>query len=336
MASEFLELSPQDPDPPIACDRGVSLVPRPDLQLQAPDRCLLALDDGSLTARCSYWWRETVTLPGERVGIIGHYATANADSGAAVLSRACAALAAGGCTTAVGPMDGNTWRRYRFIIERGPEPPFFLEPDNPDDWPAHWTAAGFSPLATYTSAVNDDLAVEDPRTATALKRLAGDGISIRAFDPAQSDTELHRIFTLSLAGFRRNFLYTPISEPEFLAQNRAVLPFARPELILLAERDGTLVGFMFALPDVLQARRGGSVDTVILKTIAVDPALSGMGLGGVLMDLVQRTARQMGFRRAIHALIHETNVSRRISDRYARTIRRYVLFSRPLRGARRA
>jgi GNAT superfamily N-acetyltransferase len=85
---------------------------------------------------------------------------------------------------------------------------------------------------------------------------------------------------------------------------------------------------MFALPDVLQARRSGAVDTVILKTIAVDPAVAGMGLGGVLMDLVQRTARRLGFTRAIHALMHEGNVSRRISHRYARQIRRYALFER--------
>ena len=87
---------------------------------------------------------------------------------------------------------------------------------------------------------------------------------------------------------------------------------------------------MFALPDLLQARRGGAIDTVILKTVAVDPAMGGMGLGGVLMDLVQRHARGMGFRRAIHALIFETNVSRKISDRSARTFRRYALFSKQL------
>jgi L-amino acid N-acyltransferase YncA len=69
---------------------------------------------------------------------------------------------------------------------------------------------------------------------------------------------------------------------------------------------------------------------VILKTVAVDPVLGGMGLGGVLMDQVHRTAHGLGFRRAIHALIHETNVSRRLSDRTARTIRRYSLFSRRL------
>jgi L-amino acid N-acyltransferase YncA len=87
---------------------------------------------------------------------------------------------------------------------------------------------------------------------------------------------------------------------------------------------------MFAFPDLLQARRSVPIDTVILKTVAVDPAMSGMGLGGALTDLVQRSARDLGFRRAIHALIHETNVSRTISGRSARTFRRYALFSRPL------
>jgi GNAT superfamily N-acetyltransferase len=230
-------------------------------------------------------------------------------------------------------MDGNTWRRYRFIVDRGTEPSFLLEPDNPDDWPRHWSLAGFSQGATYSSALNDDLSVEDPRTATSLTRLRAEGISIRTLDPILIESELRRIFALTTVAFRRNLLYTPIPDAEFLAQYRALLPYLRPELILLAERGDALVGFMFAIPDLLQVQRGVALDTVILKTIAVDPSVSGMGLGGVLMDLVQRAARQMGFRRAIHALFHEMNESRRISARYARTIRRYALFARPLQGS---
>src|SRR5207237_5153884 len=129
---------------------------------------------------------------------------------------------------AVVPMDGNTWRRYRFVVERGSEPPFFLEPDNPDDWPSHWTSAGFTPLATYSSALNDDLAREDPRTAAALPRLREAGIAIRPFDPNRADADLRRLYTLSLASFSGNFLYTPMAEAEFLAQNRALLPIVQP------------------------------------------------------------------------------------------------------------
>jgi GNAT superfamily N-acetyltransferase len=137
------------------------------------------------------------------------------------------------------------------------------------------------------------------------------------------------MFELSRKAFRSNFLYTPVSQAEFLAQQTTLLPFVMPELVLMAEQDGRLIGFMFAVPDALEARRGGD-GTVIMKTLAVDPASTGMGLGGALFDLAQRAARDLGFRRAIHALFHDSNVSGRISGRYARTIRRYALFSRKL------
>jgi GNAT superfamily N-acetyltransferase len=327
---EIIELSHSDPEPPVATDGGVALLPAADRALHAADRHLLLIDGRTVVARCSCWWTDAPALPGQRLGAIGHYAAADAGTGAEILARACSVLASAGCTVAVGPMDGNTWRRYRFVIERGAEPPFALEPDNPDDWPGHWTGAGFSILATYASALNDDLSAEDPRTENGRQRIGTAGISIRPFDPGRADADLRRIFHLSLAAFSGNFLYTPISEAEFMAQQRAALAFVRPELVLLAERAGELAGFMFAIPDVLQLTRTGAVDTVILKTMAVDPALSGMGLGGVLMDDVQRAARTLGFRRAIHALMHDSNRSKQISARYARTIRRYALYSKAL------
>lgn len=328
-----LEISADDPDPAVGAGRGINLVPSGERAAHAPDRHVIVLDGSEVVARCSCWWTDAPQLLGDRFGIIGHYAAADRASGAAALERACEILADAGCTLAAGPMDGTTWRRYRFIVERGEAPPFFLEPDNPDDWPGHWTQSGFSPLATYTSAAVDDLAVEDARTDQAREHLESEAITVRTFDPARPDDELRRIFGLSLIAFSRNFLFTPISEAEFMTQNRAVLPFARPELILLAERGDELLGFMFAVPDMLQGRRGEAIDTVVLKTMAVHPSARGLGLGGLLMDDVQRAARRAGFSRAIHALMHEQSASLSLSARYAHTIRRYALFSRPLAGS---
>lgn len=335
---EIVELSPDEDNVPVRCDRGVPLISRADRLRHAPDRSILAVRHGSLVARCSCWWRGTASLDGARTGVIGHYEASDGDSGIAVLSRACEVLTAAGCTAAVGPMDGTTWRPYRFIVDRGDEPPFFLEPQNLSDWPRQWASAGFVPLASYTSAVTHDLNAEDLRSSAASRRLAAAGITIRAFDTAQPDAELRRIFRLSTRSFRRNFLYSPIAESEFLEQYRALLPFARPDLILVAEQEGrlegklegNLVGVVVAVPDALQAKRGLAVDTVIVKTVGVDPAVSSMGLGGLLVELVQRGASQLGFRRAIHALMHETNRSRRISDRHATTFRRYALLSKAL------
>ena len=330
MSVEVISLSPGEPYPPVGLYRGITLTPAAERAAHASDRTLLAIEDGSLVARCSCWWKSTPTLEGRRVGVIGHYAASDAGTARALLDRACETLADQGVDLAVGPMDGTTWRRYRLVVERGDEPPFFLEPDNPDEWPSHWADVGFARLATYASALNDDLNATDPRTAGALDRLRELGITIRPLDVSRAQEELQRIFTLSLSAFRRNFLYTPIGEGEFLAQYRAVMPYVNPALVLVAEKNDALAGFMFALPDLLERQRTGSAQTVILKTIAVDPAFTGIGLGGVLMDLVQRTAREIGFRRAIHALIHDDNVSGRLSARTARTFRRYALFARRL------
>jgi predicted N-acetyltransferase YhbS len=327
---KVMVMTPGEGDVAVRCDRGVRLMSRADLLRHAPDRSMLAVRHGSLVARCSCWWRETASHDGARIGVIGHYAAYDGDAGAVLLARACEELAAAGCTTAVGPMDGTTWRPYRFVVDRGNEPPFFLEPQHDPGWPGQWGSAGFSPFAFYTSAVTHDLDAEDPRSAGVAARLAAEAISIRAFDPAQGDAELRRIFRLSTRCFSRNLLYSPIAEEEFLEQYRALLPFVRPELVLLAEREGCLVGVVLALPDVLQARSGAVVDTVVVKTVGVDPGVAGMGLGGLLVALVQREASRLGYRRAIHALMHETNASRRISGRYATTFRRYALLSKAL------
>lgn len=326
----IIELSPSDPLPELATAPGVTSMPERDRRGHAPDRSLLLERAGILVARLSCWWAATPELDGRMVGAIGHYAAADRASGIEVLNAACDLLLRQGITLAAGPMDGNTWRRYRFIVDRGAEPAFALEPDNPDDWPDHWTAAGFEPLAFYASALNKALGETNARTDAAVARLREEGISIRALDPSRGDAELDRIFELSLRAFSDNVLYSPIGRDEFISQYKAVMPYVQPGLVFMAERGEALVGFMFALPDFLQRLRGRPVDTVILKTLAVDPSVRGLGLGGALLDLAQREGHARGFSRAIHALFHEANASGRISSRYAQPIRRYALFQRTL------
>jgi GNAT superfamily N-acetyltransferase len=299
-------------------------------QRHAPDASLLLVSGDEPAARCSLWWKEAPALEGQRLGLIGHYAAGGADAAADLLHRAGDLLTEQGCTLAVGPMDGSTWRRYRLLTERGPEPTFFLEPDNPDDWPAHLTDNGFHALAQYYSALNADLGRRDPRADQAAARLADQGVRLRPMRPDHFEQELRAIYHLSLVSFRDNFLYTPLAEEEFLAQYRGLRDCLRPELTLLAERAGELIGFLLAVPDLLQARRGGAIDTVILKTMAVRPDQGGAGLGGLLIARCQEEAARLGYRRAVHALMYEANWSRRLSGRTAQTMRRYTLFARPL------
>src|SRR5439155_18340435 len=133
---------------------------------------------------------------GPSLGLLGHYGVRAGAAAAPLLALACDRLAAHGCTLAVGPMDGSTWQRYRLLTERGSEPAFFLEPDNPDDWPGHFTAAGFTALAHYYSALNADLEREDPRLAAVAGRLSAAGVTVRPLQLDRFDDELRGIFAL--------------------------------------------------------------------------------------------------------------------------------------------
>lgn len=302
--------------------------------MRQADAHWLALDHrGAPSARCSLWWTYAPPYLHHRTGCIGHFAANDRQAAAALLAQACTELAAAGCTMAVGPLDGNTFRAYRFVTRRSLEgpahPPFFLEPDNPDAWPADFAAAGFTPLAGYYSAIAP-LDGPDPRLEALAAPLAGQEITVRALAPERFDAELARLYDLVMVSFQRALLFAPISREEFMAQYTPLRALLIPQLVLLAEQAGRLVGFLLALPDLAQTQRGEPVDTVILKTVAVLPERRNAGLASALVALAQEEARRLGFRRAIHALMQAGNISRKISAHYARPMRQYTLFAKPL------
>jgi GNAT superfamily N-acetyltransferase len=302
------------------------------LEAEGVDAHWLVLDRG-VAARCSLWWRRSPRTSEGIVGTIGHFAARDTAAAEALLAHACRQLGDRGCVRAVGPMDGSTWRRYRFVVERGDDPPFVLEPDNPDAYPRYWRAAGFGPLAHYYSALQNDLTLEPFPLDRLLGRLRAGGIRIRPLRMEAVEEELRGIYRATQSSFARAFLYTPIDEGAYLRIYRPLLPLLRPELCLIAERDGggAVAGYLFALPDALQARRGERVDTLVIKTVAALPEMAPRGLGSALVGSLMREAHRLGYRRAVHALMHESNASLRISRSYrARSLRRYALFAREL------
>ncbi len=299
-------------------------------QQRADHHLLLTNQADEIVARCSLWTKNTPPYLQHKLGVLGHYAAANLTDAQELLRHACAFLSAQNCTMVIGPMDGNTWQRYRFITERGAEPPFFLEPENPDDWPQHFLLNGFVPISEYFSTLIPDLDKRDPRLAEKAAQLERAGVTIRTPTMEHFDLELVRIYQVARVAFQANFLYTPISQNEFIALYESLKPFIQPQLILLAEQNNTCVGFLFALPNLVQAQRGDAVDTFIVKTVAVLPDAEFIGLGGLLVARSHEIAAQLGYKRAIHALMQAGNRSRGISKHYSQPLRRYTLLGKEL------
>jgi len=288
------------------------------------------LSDEDGENHCSLWWTRVPEMPGERPGVIGHFAASAPGTAVKLLVAAVERLRSAGCTIALGPMDGNTWRRYRVLTERGSEPPFFMEPDNPDWWAGAFLDSGFSPLATYTSSLVDELSRHDPRAERARVRLEGQGIRFRNLRSDHFEEDLRRIYAVSVVSFTGNFLYTPIPESDFVAQYLPYREKIRSEFVYIAEDQGAPVGYLFAIPDYAELQRGAPLRTLVGKTLASLPGRRYGGLGVVLTDLLHQRASEEGFNRVIHALQYEGNSVRNMSEFFGRVMRRYTLFSRRL------
>ena len=282
------------------------------------DACVVVRgDDDRGVASCSVW----------NGGSLGHFSAESGAAAGALLEAAEEVLRQAGCEKVYGPMDGNTWRRYRLVTESDGRKPFLLEPVNPEAWPGYFVDAGWQVAAGYSSSV---LAlspeVERPGLRRVIERLGEGGVRVRPLDVADYLEELRRIYAVSLVSFADNFLYSPIGWEEFVAMYQKVEPLLVPEFCLLAEDvDGTAVGFVFALPDPQLP------GTVIVKSLAVLPQRRFAGLGSLLVEQVHAAARRLGFTQAIHALQHENNTSKKISSRHAAEIfRRYTLYEKHL------
>jgi GNAT superfamily N-acetyltransferase len=279
------------------------------------------------------WWRETPVWEGWPVGAIGGFEAVDEGAALRVLAAAEARLREAGAHLAVGPMDGNTWRRYRWVTESDGRGPFLLEPENPPEYPQWWKAVGFRVMASYSSSVIEPgaVAVAVAVAGEAVRAgFAGSGFTMRQLDAARYEDELRRIHDLSLRGFARNFLYTPLAEEEFVAAYAKVRQGVDPECVWLVERGGELCAFLFGIPDHAAAARGEH-PALIAKTIAVEPGLRGHGIGGMLLDELNATAWRKGYREVIHALQHEANLSLKITGRHGgRVFRRYELLMKPL------
>jgi GNAT superfamily N-acetyltransferase len=296
---------------------------------QADARLFLTNDHDAVIAHAALWWNDTPVHEGVRVGAIGGFAALEEAPAVALLAHAAERLRKAGCRLAVGPMNGNTWRRYRYVTSGEARGPFLLEPRNPAEYPGWWRKAGFNDLSHYSSSV---IQLDGRRAVSPAmrQRLEESGLVIRGLDAGRYEEELKLIHALSLKSFSANFLYTPLDEAEFLHAYGKVRQHVDPDFVRMAERGGVPCGFVFAIRD-LEAEARGEKPAVIVKTLAVDPQSRSAGLGSLLVDEVHAAALDKGYVESIHALEHESNTSRKITGRYdGRVFRNYTLFAKPL------
>jgi hypothetical protein len=283
--------------------------------------CIVVFKDGIPLARIALYDNPHLEQKDDTILIAGGFESIDDTAVVAYLFSIVEAKARQlGKKTIIGPMNGSTWEDHRFCISVSRNI-FFTEPVYPDYYSRLWIQCGFNIFNRYYSA------------AAMINSSKGDqlhsSINIRHIDQDNFEEELKGIYRLSMRAFEANILFSPIDEPAFVNKYLAVKKYIDKDLVLIAESSITreVIAFVFALPDVFDLPG----NTAIIKTIAKDPAVDAKGLVIAMLSELHRIAFQKGYKRMIHAFMHEDNRSRKLSALfYGQTIREYALFSKPV------
>lgn len=305
-----------------------------EFQLKKENNCIHVsmIVDKNEVAKAICYFGNTPEENGERIGCIGEFTSTTIENGVLLLQECEKVLKKQNIHHVIAPMNGNTWKKYRTLKYTDGSNSFLLENVNPQSDNQIFQMAGYQELHTYTSTRG---MIKDAYHSDILK-LAEDGmqkenISIRKFQKNKYLDDLKKIFSVSKKSFIRNPFYTPIAEEEFIKQYESYISMVDEDLILIAEKEGKEIGFVFCIPNFNELKEIGRVKTLILKTIAVLPEYENMAIGNVLLDIISKVAIAKGFEEWIFAFMYRDNTSQKMAKRNnTHVIREYAIYGKEI------
>ncbi|MBX9941298.1 MAG: hypothetical protein K2Y32_18695 [Candidatus Obscuribacterales bacterium] len=244
---------------------------------------------------------------------------------AETLAAACQKAKGSGNKSIIGPINTNTWYRYRLLERDFSEeslPPFGAEPYDRDykEQLEILAESRFTVAARYHSSIFsfDSSAKGKPHASNPNFFSDSNFYSDYLFQAL-----LAEIYALSCLAFADNYLYQAIS---FDAFSKLYLPLENivkdfPPVLCRSQSSGELLGYCLVLPYLK--------DTILFKTIARKPGAQFAGMGRAMVEEAILRYSQKGYSKGVFALYKDDGSSRYMQDCFgARVFRSYALFSR--------
>ncbi len=275
---------------------------------------------------------DTPTEKGIHIGTIGNIEITDMNYAEELLNQCELIFKEKGVHTVVAPMNGNTWKQYRTLKRSTDDPIFLLENVSPIEYNELLKKLGFEECNIYTSNKGK---ISDAHYSNiieiAKENLAKENIIIRKFNKENPLKDLNKIYNVSIQSFKRNPFYTDIKVEEFISQYTPYLSMIDDNLVMIAEKEGIEIGFVFCIPNYNEMKLYGKIKTLILKTIAVLPEYEDLAIGNIMLDKIKNIALEKGFEDWIFAFMHNNNTSQRMAKRNkANIIREYALYRKEI------
>lgn len=248
-----------------------------------------------------------------------------------------------------GPVNPSMHAPCGLLVEGFASPPSFLTPYNPAFYQDLLEMAGCrkaKDLLAYTLQIWTD---PPPKVLRAAEEARRRGIRIRPVDVKRLGKDIQIVRELYNMAWEKNWGFTPMShaEAEWMAKN--LKPLIIPSLALIAEAEGSPVGFLMLLPDYNQALRHLNgrlgplgllkflwyrrrIRDVRLLLLGMRPEYRGKGVDAFLFLTAFQSLREKGFTKAEISWILEDNwVVLRMAERLGGTLyKRYRIYELPL------
>lgn len=308
------------------------------------------------SVRAAAFHDPAIVIDGAPAAFFGYWESdGNLEAERAVLTRVAEFARSHGARKLYGPIQFNTALGYRVLLAAEPGAvPFVGEPYNPLWYGERLRQLGFSLERRYLTQRFGVAGAQQVHEVhlPAQRQLERDGfrfVPLHQSGWIERLDELHGLCDITMGG---NFAYTPISRAQFgAAFGESMLRKLWPELSVVAlDPKGGIAGFLHVYPDYgpLLTQMAGSSRVqpnaldyathapqlqgrrrVILKTMAVHPAVRSLGVGKALYGWAcgQAVGRADDL---FAALIREDNHSRRLSVGVGDDIRWYGLYGKNL------
>ncbi|MEM8807835.1 MAG: hypothetical protein AAGF01_17585 [Cyanobacteria bacterium P01_G01_bin.38] len=196
--------------------------------------------------------RRLVEREGNNIGLFGFFeCVADFAIAQALFNAACDWLKQQGMTHVRGPIDLSTHNNCFFLVDGFDSPPMVMMPYNPPYYGEFVEKAGWQKAK---DAYAYDFPLElvlNPKFERAYQIALKAGITFRPIHTKGEDFErdcrsLYQLFTKA---FANNWSSTPRTEAEFLEEAKELQQLVDPDVFVIAEDQGEMVGFFMGLPD---------------------------------------------------------------------------------------
>ncbi len=239
--------------------------------------------------------RRHIDFHGETAGFFSFFESVNDGRvSEALLNAARDVLRERGMTVMRGPMNFSTNEECGFLIEGFDQPPMLMTPFNPpyyNDLMVRYGMQKAKDLYAFIYDVKEALPEKVLRVAVIAEKR---GISVRRVEKKNFDEEMQVFKEVYNSAWEKNWGFIPLTDEELHYLGERLKQIVVPELTLIAEDNGTPVGFMGLLPDfnfVLRHMKGRLNPLTIAKALFYSKRVTDLRL---LLLGIKREYRNKG------------------------------------------